>query len=876
MAEKPQLIDAQKEFNTLTLPVSSTPSSHSRPPKSLIFIRFCQVIFAVGSLYSLQSWFYGRFARPHDQLGTPRPYPAEAFSHLHGHKDDILNGQRAEQIYLQVPDEDSAIAASKAYATLPHPAGSDQDLVTAKYVLNHFQTSFNIDSPSSEPIFAAGSIESRNATLNIPFTKEPRAWIDTYYPLMNTPLNHSIDILDESGNVVWTAQLEEDGDPLDEDAANARTAVPVFHGLSKDGDVTGELFYANYGRQEDFDDVERSGVNITGKIALVRYGAILRGLKVKGAEERGAIGTVIYSDPRDDGSVIVENGYAPYPHGPARNPTSVERGSIQYVSSYPGDPTTPGYPAYENSTRTESSNIPHIPSLPVSWSTAKTLLHEISKDGQGRAVRLVNRVHNKITPIWNTMALIPGHIGTEVVVLGCHRDAWVMGAADPSSGTTSVHEVIRGLGTLYQKGWRPLRTILLASWDAEEYGLIGSTEWGEDFHGWIREHVVTYINVDTSVSGSRFGAAASPSLAHTVRRAAQDVPHPTREGSTLWDATTDEGPLNGPADADVVAMASAEKQTTYPNFGVYPLGSGSDFTVFLQRIGIASSDAAFVSTLSDPVYHYHSIYDSQRFQEIYADPGFYRHVAMSKYLGLVVLRLADSITLPLNTTHYTLELESYIDLVEGIAANLDIKVKLKSLRHAVKKLHKASVKLDKEKHDAEEHLRDIIKDWQHHRHLHHHPNPHSHRCGSRWQRISRWIKNVFGAVNGDAYELDGSNKGSDGDIHSPQPDSSSASVSHRPHPHHPPHKLIKAVKRVQAVNKKLSSFETGFISKEGIADREWYKHLAVAPGKWLGYGATTLPALTEALTIERDGSRAKHETKRLKKLVKKLTKTIRV
>lgn len=180
----------------------------------------------------------------------------------------------------QVPDEGSAIAASRDYATLPHVAGSDQDLVTAKYVLHHFQKSFDISPSSVEPVFAAGSVESRNATLNIQFTKEPRAWIDTYYPLMNTPLNHSLEILDKDGSVAWSAQLEEDGDPLDEDAANARTAVPVFHGLSKDGNVTGELFYANYGRQEDYNEVERSGVNITGKIALVRYGGIFRGLKV--------------------------------------------------------------------------------------------------------------------------------------------------------------------------------------------------------------------------------------------------------------------------------------------------------------------------------------------------------------------------------------------------------------------------------------------------------------------------------------------------------------------------------------------------------------------------------------------------------------------
>lgn len=179
-----------------------------------------------------------------------------------------------------MPNEDSAIAVSRAYASLPHIAGSEQDLVTAKYVLERFQQYFNIDPPSTEPIFSAGSPESRSATLNIPDADQPRAWIDTYYPILNTPLNHSLQILDKNGSIVWTAALEEDGDPLDEDAAKARTAVPVFHGLSKDGNVTGEIFYANYGRQEDYDAVELSGVNITGKIALVRYGQVFRGLKV--------------------------------------------------------------------------------------------------------------------------------------------------------------------------------------------------------------------------------------------------------------------------------------------------------------------------------------------------------------------------------------------------------------------------------------------------------------------------------------------------------------------------------------------------------------------------------------------------------------------
>ncbi|KAF8591491.1 Zn-dependent exopeptidase [Ramaria rubella] len=883
MAEKHQQ-NGGEAFEPLALPtLSSSPRCSTPSLKYRLFTRFGHALFAIGLLYSFR-WFYGLFEDKNTNHDASHDWPIQAFGHhRHGHKHGLLNGHHAEQIFLQVPDESSAIEASRAYAGLPHLAGSDQDLVTAKYVLDHFQQTFNIEPPSVEPIFSAGSVESRNATLNIPHNKEPYAWIDTYYPVMNTPLNHSLEILDKDGDVAWTAQLEEDCEALDEDAANACDVVTAFHGLSKAGDVTGELFYANYGTPEDYAAVERSGVNITGKIALVRYGGLFRGLKIKGAEERGAIGVLIYSDPRDDGSVVVENGYKPYPHGPARHPTSVQRGSVQFLSFYPGDPTTPGYPAYENSTRTNGSNIPFIPSLPISWSTAKVLLEEIGKDGQGRAVRLVNQVDTKPTPIWNTMALIPGHIGDEVVVLGNHRDAWVLGAADPSSGTTAVHEVIRGLGALYRKGWKPLRSILLASWDAEEYGLIGSTEWGEDFPDWIKKHVVAYVNMDVAVMGSRFGAQASPSLAYLIRQAADEVPHPTRVGSSLWDATADKGPFTGPADAAVVAIAEAKEKMVETGLGVTPLGSGSDFTVFLQRLGIASSDGGFAATLSDAVYHYHSIYDSQMFQEVYADPGFHRHVAISKYLGLVVLRLADSIILPLNTTHYALELQSYLNNVDEIVANSQFEVDLTSLRHAIKKLHRASVKLDKEKADAEEDLRRIIRRWQ--RRHHGHPHGHTHHCNSRWRRLNSWVKSIFWVTDHRTAEEEGSDVSAHlpdaehrvHDLDSPSPPL--LSHSDRPHhPHHrsrhPSHRLIEAVKRVRAVNKKLSSFESGFISEGGLIEREWYKHLVVAPGRWLGYGATTLPGLTEALTIDQSSTQAKHEAKRLTKLIKQLAKSI--
>lgn len=212
-------------------------------------------------------------------------------------------------------------------------------------------------------------------------------------------------------------------------------------------------------------------------------------------------------------------------------------------------------------------------------------------------MRLNNQVHTDVIPIWNTMAVIPGHVRSEVVIVGCHRDAWVMGAADPISGTATLVEVIKGFGALVRKGWRPLKTIVFASWDAEEYGLIGSTEYGEDFPDFISNHVVAYLNTDVSARGSRFHIGGSPTLAHLLRQTAMDIPHPTDANRTLWDARLDSGKLTGPAKEKVVAFEELgadwqEEERRMREFrkpehtNVSPLGSGSDYTVFLQRLGV--------------------------------------------------------------------------------------------------------------------------------------------------------------------------------------------------------------------------------------------------------------------------------------------------
>ncbi|KAG1783082.1 hypothetical protein EV702DRAFT_1060137 [Suillus placidus] len=767
-------------------------------------------------------------------------------------KGSILRGKKAEQLFLSIPDTDSAIAASRVYAGKAHMAGSEGDFDTAKYFLAHLQEEFQIhrSSDSDIPLYSAGSRESREATLSIPSLDEPKAWVDVYYPILNSPLDRSLEILGDDGNPVWSAELEEVADETDPYAFKSANAVPTWHGISRGGQAEGKLIYAHYGRQKDFDALVEAGVDFSGKIVLTRYGGVFRGLKIKRAQELGAAAVLVYSDPRDDGTVTVENGYAPYPHGPARNPTSVQRGSVQFLSLYPGDPSTPGYPSYENSTRVEGGSKPTIPSLPISWANAEVLLQRLEDGHEGPTVRLVNNVDEKVTPIWNVMGVIPGHVKSEVVVIGAHRDAWVTGASDPVSGTVSLSEVIRGFGVLLKKGWRPLRTILITSWDGEEFGLVGSTEWGEDFPEWIKDHVVAYVNIDTSASGSRLKAAGSPLLAHLLRETAEQIPHPTSEERSLWDARGDSGTLFGEHIKAEIAAMHKDKLSAADSIGVRPLGSGSDYTVFLQYHGVPSTDGGFTATLHDPVYHYHSIFDSQYWQELYGDPGFSRHVAIAKHIGLQVLRLSGDIILPFNTTHYSIELESYLDKVVSIAVAGSYDVDLSPLRGSLHALQSASLELDSAKTKAERKLRKILKQLKKRHAICHKIRRKIHKAGCK-------IKKVFGK-----HKCESKDKHADME----------KERSHR----QPSQHLLKAIQRVQAVNKRLIAFERSFISKDGIKDREWYKHLGVAPGKWSGYGATTFPGITEALTMDKNATAAAYEAGRLKVLIDDLVETIRL
>jgi len=327
-------------------------------------------------------------------------------------------------------------------------------------------------------------------------------------------------------------------------------------------------------------------------------------------------------------------------------------------------------------------------------------------------------------------------------------------------------------------------------------------------------------------------------------------------------------------------MYEAE-QLTADSVGVKPLGSGSDYTVFLQRIGVACAGGAMHSTLHDPVYHYHSVFDSERWQETYGDPGFTRHVAVAQHLGLLTLGIADAVLLPLNTTHYSFELESYLEKVESIASTTSLDVDFSSLKSSIKDLQSASIKLDKEKAKVEHDLKMLIHKIVKRRFIR-----------RKVRKAICKLKKVFGKKCGhhkksqgqDAEALPSAKSIQMEDGRSVTPrvgrfpawlqEQQEGNGHHTHKPKFPKKKFEKIVKRIKAVNKKLVAFERGLIHEDGIKDREWYRHLGVAPGKWLGYGATTLPALTESLTIEKNATLAKYEADRLDGLIRRIAKNI--
>ena len=564
---------------------------------------------------------------------TPGSVPAQSGSEpaVFGYADFGKEAQ-IETKFMAVPDAKLAGEELKTLTAEPHMAGTVEDHRTAEYVAQKFR---------------AAGLDTQ---------------IVPYRVLLNQPVVVRLDAYDANGQLLVHGPTPEhvEGDPYQD---NPRVVMP-FNGSSGSGDVTGEVVYANYGRLEDFDQLAAQHIDLHGKIVIVRYGSNFRGVKVYIAQQRGAAGVLIYSDPQDDGYFKGDV----YPSGPWRPESGVQRGSVQFLFKYPGDPETPGVASTVNlpdSARANpEGNQPRIISIPISYHDAAPILQALKGPSvpqgwqgalpfryhvgpSGVRVHLVSQQDYQRRTIWDVIGTVRGSdLPDDWVVIGNHRDAWVYGAVDPSSGTVALLEAVHGIGELVHSGWRPKRSMIFASWDAEEQGLIGSTEWVEQ-HQQDLEHAVAYFNTDVAVSGTEFSAAAVPSLKQFLREVTRSVPAPF--GGTVYDnwrrskkETNEHRPSNAPVDTEA---------------RVGDLGSGSDFTPFLQHVGVPSTDIGSTG----PYGVYHSVFDNYAWFKMNADPHFVYLQEMARVLGTEALRMADSDVLPYDYATYAHEIISYLE-----------------------------------------------------------------------------------------------------------------------------------------------------------------------------------------------------------------------
>ena len=543
---------------------------------------------------------------------------------------------RAERVFLETVTADRARRWLAALTEEPHVAGTAAEKKLADYVLARFKE-FGL-----------------------------AAELVRYDVFLNHPKQVSLKLV---APVEEELKLREEPYDVDKDSS-PEGMFPAFHGYGASGMAEGQVVYVNYGSPGDFARLAGMGISVEGKVALVRYGGAFRGLKVKEAQDRGAVGVLIYSDPRDDGYMAGDV----YPEGPMRPPSAIQRGSVLFLSHVPGDPSTPGWPSTSGAkrlTRAEMANVPKIPSLPIAYAEAEKILRRLGGPrvpdewqgglpfayhvGPGSARVAMNvQMDEGLKPIYNVVATITGNAEPDkLVVLGNHRDAWTHGAVDPNSGTAAQLEMARALGVAIKSGWAPRRTIIIASWDAEEYGLVGSTEWAEENATNLQRNAVAYLNCDVAVTGPDLGMSGTPSLLALAAEAAGAIPDSKRGGSigALWESRQ----RASWAQQTPVDLNAKEDARFFPRLS--PLGSGSDYTVFIDHLGIPSFDFGF----SGGYCVYHSVYDNFRWMEKYGDPEFLFHAAAAKLWGVMAMRLANAEVVPLRFSTYARDLQVDLD-----------------------------------------------------------------------------------------------------------------------------------------------------------------------------------------------------------------------
>ncbi|HEX8018674.1 M28 family metallopeptidase [Mucilaginibacter sp.] len=618
------------------------------------------------------------------------------------------------------------------------------------------------------------------------------AKIETYQVLFPTPKTR---VLELTSPTSYTALLKEPA--LKEDATSGQEdQLPTYNAWSADGDVTAELVYVNFGLPDDYEKLDKLGISVKGKIVIARYGRSWRGIKPKVAQEHGAIGCIIYSDPKEDGYYQGDV----YPKGAFKNEYGVQRGSVMDMVIYPGDPLTPNIGATAKAARIERSeakNLLKIPVLPISYHDAQPLLAAIDGPvapeewrgalpityhiGPGNAkVHLKLEFNWSIVPAYDVVATIKGsQYPDEWVVRGNHHDAWVNGAGDPISGLAAELEEAKAIGLLVKNGYKPKRTLKYIAWDGEEPSLLGSTEWAEDHGAELQQKAVAYINSDGNGRGF-LEAGGSHALTNLVNEVAKDVTDPQTKVS-IYDRKR----------AAVIAKAPLKdkKELLSKNeLSIEALGTGSDYSAFLQHLGIPSLNLGFGG--EDAGGEYHSIYDSYDDYTRFKDPGFSYGLALAQTAGRVTLRLADADVLPFDFRVLNKTIDTYVN--ELITLNTQL-----SENRAI------------ENQLVKENIYQLAQDPQ---------KP--LKAASQKEEVPKLdftsIKNALSALT-----------------------SASGNLAEKL-------KNLPANKTA-AVNKALYQAEQQLLLPNGLPRRGWYKHTLYAPGFYTGYGVKTLPGIREAL-----------------------------
>ncbi len=704
---------------------------------------------------------------------TSGPVPApDDNAPLAGYSADAARVERQWEAQFQaIPEPQRMRQALQRLSARPHNVGTPYDRDNAEWILAQFK-SYGLD-----------------------------AHIENFDVLYPTPRERVVELVAPTR---FVAKLREPPVPGDPTSSILQDQLPPYNAYSIDGDVTAPLVYVNYGVPADYAKLARHGVSVKGAIVIARYGGSWRGIKPKVAAQHGAVGCLIYSDPKDDGYAVDEV----FPKGPMRPRDGAQRGSVMEMEVYPGDPLTPGVGATKDAKRlalSEVKTLTKIPVLPISYGDAEPLLAAMGGPVAPAAWRGAlpityhlgagpARVHLRVQSNWgmktlyDVIARIPGaEQPDEWIVRGNHHDAWVEGAEDPLSGQIALLEEARAFGALLAKGWKPRRTIIYCAWDGEEPALLGSTEWAETHEQELKDHAVAYINTDGNSRGY-LRAEGSHTLEAFLNGVARDITDPETQQSVWkrWQARQ-------------IATGSTGERTevrTRANLRIGALGSGSDYSPFLQHVGVASANLGYGGEDESGIYH--SVYDDFYWYTHFADTSFVYGRALAQTVGTAVMRLADAQLLPYD----------YVGLAETVsryAAQLDTLAK-----------HEADsiAELNREVRDG------VFAETSDPRRPTYAPDTIALPPHLNFAPLQNGVDALTRAAAAYTQAVTAVSAGTGAALAKPE---------------------------IASINGRLLHSEQALLSPAGLPNRPWYRHLIYAPGFYTGYGVKTIPGVREAI-----------------------------